>query len=1016
VARASAVVASGVLSLMGLAGVHAQEPDAPAREEARAVEEDEVEADEVTGEETAPEESAGGVSAGAEIDNRGLEVSSEVIVVTGSRIGVDPMDKPAPVLELGKEEIARSGLTSVADLLQRLPVSGGAINSRFNASGNSGFPPDGGGVGAGAAEADLRYLGSKRVLVLVDGVRWVNGSSASGVPSATDLNTIPAAMIERVEVLQDGASPIYGSDAIGGVINIITRKNLDGAVASAYVGGYDQGDGLTQEYNLAWGTQTDRLQLTAGLSFVDQGRVSSGDREISRHAIPGVPYCTSECSSATPQGRFSFVKPGSQERVNLALRPQTGRPMYNTVAPGTDDDYSPFGNADRFNFAPYNLMMTPSRRVGVFGNLNYRLGSGLFAHARALFNRRESVNQAAPEPLFFGPDAGTGTRMDSILIHASNPYNPFGFTFDPATNPYFIGRRAVEAGPRIFEQEVNTLYLLGGMHGRFELGKAGFYWDTSAVYSVNRADQEKTGGFNSEHLQLALGPVEECEATPGCVPFNLFGGQGADGRGTITQEMLDYAGFVQRDRSEQELVDVTANLGADLLRLPSGMLSMAVGLEHRRQEGFFAPDPVVSAGNSTDVPAQPTSGEFSANEAYAEMRIPLLARLPGANLLDVAGAVRVSDYSTFGSEYTFRTGLRWRLDPDLMLRGSYAQGFRAPGIGELFGAKTQYDQEIDDPCSDMLGIHGGAAASQETVDNCIARGVPADGSYEQYNQQISVNTGGNRELEPETSETYTVGLTYSPGWARRRRFSENLAVELTFYRIELDNAIAAVHGQVLMDTCIRTLDPLACSAINRTGTGVIDRLDNQLTNIGGIRTDGFDLTLSYLTPATAAGQLRFTNLSGYLLRFDELVPTSMGFDRIERAGTEVGDPQRAYPRFKSTAILDWMRRSWRASLTARYIHSVTEPCRGLSEFDLCSDPDPENDELSKNLLSATLYADVQVGWVPGFADGKLDVSLGVNNLLNQQPPVCYSCTLNGFDATTYDVPGVFAYVKTGYRM
>src|SRR5262249_4171135 len=150
----------------------------------------------------------------------------EVIVVTGSRIG-DPLGKVAPVLTLSREDLERSGLHSIGDVLQQLTVSGGAINGKFNSSGNFGFPPDGGGIGAGATEGDLRYLGSKRVLVLVDGVRWVNGSSASGVSAATDLNTIPLSMIERVEVLEDGASPIYGSDAISGVINIITRKQFD---------------------------------------------------------------------------------------------------------------------------------------------------------------------------------------------------------------------------------------------------------------------------------------------------------------------------------------------------------------------------------------------------------------------------------------------------------------------------------------------------------------------------------------------------------------------------------------------------------------------------------------------------------------------------------------------------------------------------------------------------------------------------------------------------------------------
>ncbi|HET9353514.1 MAG TPA: TonB-dependent receptor plug domain-containing protein, partial [Sphingomicrobium sp.] len=175
------------------------------------------------------------------------------IVVTGSRIRRDPLAQDAPIVFVDNEDIAKTGLNSVNDVLQRLPSSGGGLNGKFNNSGNLGNPPDGGGVGAGAAEIDLRYLGSRRVLVLVDGIRYVNGASASGVPGSTDLNSIPESMIERVEVLQDGASAIYGSDAIAGVVNIITKKNQKGLHGSVQLGGYDEGDGYTQNYQLSWG-------------------------------------------------------------------------------------------------------------------------------------------------------------------------------------------------------------------------------------------------------------------------------------------------------------------------------------------------------------------------------------------------------------------------------------------------------------------------------------------------------------------------------------------------------------------------------------------------------------------------------------------------------------------------------------------------------------------------------------------------------------------------------------------
>src|SRR3954467_6971069 len=227
------------------------------------------------------------------------------IVITGSRIRHNPLDQAAPVVFVDQQDIQKTGLNSITDVLQRLPSAAGGLNTKFNNSGNFGNPPDGGGVGAGAAEIDLRYLGSKRTLVLVDGLRFVNAASASGVPGSVDLNAIPESMIERVEVLQDGASAIYGSDAIAGVVNIITKKSQRGFLANAQLSGYKH-DGFTQNYQLSWGNGGDGpLQVVIGADYVKQNGISAGDRAIS--AFPA-PYATScfagGCSSFLPNGRF----------------------------------------------------------------------------------------------------------------------------------------------------------------------------------------------------------------------------------------------------------------------------------------------------------------------------------------------------------------------------------------------------------------------------------------------------------------------------------------------------------------------------------------------------------------------------------------------------------------------------------------------------------------------------------------------------------------------------------------
>jgi iron complex outermembrane recepter protein len=963
-----------------------------------------------------PESEATGAQSGEEsAEAESAEAEGEVIVVTGSRIRTDPLDKQAPVRQLGREELERTGLVSVGDILQQLPASGGAVNGKFNSSGNAGFPPDGGGIGAGAIEADLRYLGSKRVLVLVDGVRWVNGSSASGVSAATDLNTIPLAIIERIEVLEDGASPIYGSDAIGGVINIITRKDYEGVVANAYTGGYHHGDGITQKYDVSWGATSEKLSIVIGASYLDQNDVKSIDRDISDTPIPNVDGFVGG-SSATPQGRVSYVDPVTDRMVNLALNEGV------SGVPDPDSDYHTFDTPDAFNFAPYNLVLTPSRRMGVFSNVGYQLHPRVKFQGRASFTNRESVNQAAPEPLFVGPRGGNGNRVDRISIHETNPFNPFPFTFDPMTNAYVITRRPIEAGPRRFEQTVNTLYAGGGFNGDFQIGEQKFFWDTTVAYGLNRADQRRNNSFNSAKLQQALGPayddngVWRCgtAAAPGdpeCVPFNIFGGQGADGQGTITQEMLDYVTYTQHDTSEQQLIDAVANLSGEIVPLPAGPLGVALGVEHRRLEGFFEPDAVVTAGDTADVPAQPTSGDYWVNEAYAEMRVPLVKEIPALQLLDVNGAVRVSDYSILEPEITGKVGLRWKPITDLILRASYGRGFRAPGIGELYGSESRFDATLTDPCSEFN------QAPQAVRDRCIELGVPADGSYMALNPQISVTTGGNRDLEPETSDSINISMAYSPEWMAGRPWVDRFDIEAAYYDIRIDGAIAPFDAQLQLDNCVLEGDDTACAGIMRIPTGDINGFRNTLVNLGGIETRGVDLALTYAMPPADFGRFRFSSVSNLLIDFWEKIPTVDGERVNPLEGRVAGEPERAFPRLKSSLVIDWFLEEVGASVTTRYVHKTIEPCAvELDAPGVCSNPDEVDATRSTNELRPKVYNDLQVIWIPGFLDSQFNLTAGVNNVLNIEPPACYSCSLNGFNTTTYDVPGIFGYLSASYRL
>jgi iron complex outermembrane receptor protein len=367
------------------------------------------------------------------------------------------------------------------------------------------------------------------------------------------------------------------------------------------------------------------------------------------------------------------------------------------------------------------------------------------------------------------------------------------------------------------------------------------------------------------------------------------------------------------------------------------------------------------------------------------LNAPLLSGRPGFELLELNGAVRFSDYSTSGSTTTFKGQVNWKPIRDLRLRASWAEGFRAPSIGELFGTQTRFDQEIIDPCSADQNPTG------EVLANCQAQGVPA--GYQQLNPQISVLTGGNRDLEPETSKSLVVGAVLAPAAIPR------LSLEANYYNIKVDNAIQSVNANTTLQRCVLNNDAAACALVNRSasGSGQIANIEGLLSNIASIKTKGFDVNLAYRTARTSLGTFGVSWNNNFLRNYDIFVPTAAGTQKISREGTEQGSPDQAFPKWKSIAILDWDGTNFGATLTGRYIKSVRET------------------EANNNKLGSRLYTDLQLRWF-GIDQDRFGFALGVNNLFDKDPPGCISCGLNNFDPTTYDVPGRYLYAKATVRM
>ena len=523
----------------------------------------------------------------------GTDADADMIIVTGSRIRRDPLNQDSPVVVLDQAALAQTGLSSVADILQRLPSASGGLNSKVNNSGNLGNPPDGGGVGAGSAEIDpalpqrQAHAGARRRHPLRQRHQRQRhpGDRRSQHHSGQQHPADRGAAVGRVGTVRLRCHRRRRQHHHQG-------GSRTGLQASAQFGTFRQGDGHTQDYNLSYGINGPTTHVVFGASYVKQEPVRSRDRSISLFPNPGQTSCSNGgggCSSAAVNGRF-LTDFGSQTISN----PPNSAPTF--------ADLRHFETSDRFNFAPFQYILTPSERYGAFISLKQDLSDTVHLRVKAEYNRRNSQNQAAFEPLFLGPSAGNGagSLFDTLSIDKTNPYNPFGVTLESGLNPdgtpngrtknyVFVARRLVEAGQRTFNQGVDTLATTATLDGSFHIGDHKWFWDASASIGFNDAKQSFTGNVRADRVAQALGPVALCTAP--CVPLNLFGGAGS-----ITAAQLAFIGFTERDRSSQHLADFTANLSGDLFDLPAGPVGIAVGYEHRIQSASFDPDPIIAAG------------------------------------------------------------------------------------------------------------------------------------------------------------------------------------------------------------------------------------------------------------------------------------------------------------------------------------------------------------------------------------------------------------------------------------
>jgi len=909
------------------------------------------------------------------------------IEVTGSRIRGANMETQQPILTLSRENLEKQGYTSVADVLQNLTSAGAPAISRSDALSS--------GENVGGYYVDLRNLGATRTLVLMNGKRL--GATTGGYQ---DLSQIPMSAVERIEVLKDGASSIYGSDAIAGVVNVITRKRFDGAEASVYYGQYGEGDGEGTTYSLTLGSEGERGGVTLSAEYSKQDPVWANDRWFSRDGGRGPNSTAEEWSPISQNSTWCnpelFGKCEGKDAIWQTLNPGGN--------PNNPNDYHELTPGEFSNANQQMMASTGIERKSVYVNGNYDLTDSITFNADLLYNQRTTDQQIAGYP-YQSQSAAINTPLSG-----SSAFNPVGQDLQ--------FRRRLWEVPRTTTSDMKTLRFAPTVSGFFELAGKTWDWDAGALWNRNEVTKTGHGDMSLIASRQALGPsfinsngVAQCgtaaNPTPlsACRPWNPLLPYGVAGQGSLADPDLQSFLFPTfTDTGITKTTSYTANLSGSIVDLPAGELGIAMGYEHRKEDGRFVPDAFRQSGQSTGLASTTTSGDYSLNEFYVELNIPVLADMAFAKELSFNVASRYSDYSNFGDTINSKFGLVWRPIDELLVRGTYAEGFRAPSISDLYGGRDASFERYTDPCA--VGVAGSVAGNAA----CLSGGAPADYVQQAQGGQPCKTwpcatpdqfiSGSNAELKPETSTSKTVGLVWSPRWV------QGLDISLDWYRYEIKDMIIEDSVDRILRDCYVLGNSARCEGVTRAADGHISALTYGLANLGSMKTEGYDLGVKYRLPELAIGQFSIDWQTSYLSKYDEAGQNSDGDNIIIGRVSEAG-----LFRVRSNVGVNWELGNFGATYTARYYSGMKEDC---VDDRWCDAPDHFANGESAPLrhTGSNTFHDLQINWK---APWDATIAVGANNVFDHKGPLMYSAPNSSFaNYGGFDI-GRFLYMKYTQR-
>lgn len=937
----------------------------------------------------------------------------EEITVTGTRIVRQDYQSASPISTVDAEMFQQIGAPTIEKTLNMLPQFVPSITSTSNNPSNS-----------GQANVALRGLEPQRTLVLLDGKRIVP-SNATGV---VDLNLIPASIINDVEIITGGASAVYGSDAVAGVVNIKTRDFVGLELSSNY-GITSEDDGQTLGFGITGGVESDdgRAYAFGTLNWADRESINAGDRAFSSVALAWDGSAFQPVGSATiRQGRWDAISANAptQAALNTYFSAQDAGYVDGTAEPGHNYAFNPdgslfdtapvinfTGDANEplqpvnpaqytYNFSPVNYLQLPLERKSFFGRGGYHLSDDTELYTQVLWADYKADTALAPTPIsgiYVRPD-NPNLPADVQTLLASRP--------DP-TAPFSYRKRMIESGPRLSKNDYEVVQFLVGATGTLPVAET-WTWDIYGSWgNVDHTEVQAGNVSRSAFEELTLADDHGASICGSAInPFGI---------GSISEEC---AAYVTKGATNSTTIRQTvgeAFITGPLFELPAGEVQAAVGAMYKRDEYAFLPDASLTAqsidplfGNvRTDIVGfnaqDVVRGETNSKEVYLEANFPLITDAPAIQSLDATLGYRFADHSTAGNMSSYKAEGVWTVNNVLRFRGGYQRAVRAPNISELFRPATINfpNAGLGDPCSnDFVDATGNVLGAQDDPDAralCVAQGIP-DASLDSYNfanSQFQGLSGGNPDLSEETADTYTVGLVLQPGGPL-----EGLEASIDYYTIEIEDSIDSIDAELIVGRCFnRTYNPnlensnFYCTLFDRLpGTNTITDVAEIDTNIAAFEVEGIDLQVDYVADA-GPGQLRAKWVSTYLQGWKDA--SIQGESMTENAGTASSGFD-ALPEWKWIASLGYAWSGLDADVRWRHVGE-------MSDF-----------AVPAFTLEAVEYYDVTFGYTFSDTLEGLRLRAGVNNLTDEEPIIYPSSQQSNTDPAAYDILGRRYFVSATY--